>query len=233
MIDRRLENQVLLTADKIITVGNSLKDLFVAKMPEIRNKIEVITNGYDEDDFKGLNASNPDKFTISYIGTLSDSYPVNGFLDAVHAYNNKGNECNLKFVGTVSPRQKELIISKIGKSMVEFIPYVDHATAINYMLDASVLLLIIPDHESNKSIITGKLFEYIASGKPVLCIGPVDGDAAGIINLTESGRVYGYNDINGIYSFIDNKQVNSPTVKEKVIKDFSRYNLTKKVISLM
>ena len=71
------------------------------------------------------------------------------------------------------------------------------------MMESSVLLLIIPDHHSNRSIITGKLFEYLASGKPILCIGPEDGDAADIINTAGNGKCAGYNDTEGISHIID------------------------------
>ena len=51
------------------------------------------------------------------------------------------------------------------------------------MLSSSVLLLVIAKHPGNRSFLSGKLFEYIAAGKPVLCLGPVDGDAAFILNI--------------------------------------------------
>jgi len=232
-IDRYFEKQILISSDRIITVGKALKDLFSAKIPGIENKIDVITNGFDEDDFKGLNATNPDKFTISYIGTLSDAYPINGFLDALNGFYEKGNNFNLKFVGTVSPKQKELILSKIEKPLVEFIPYVDHAVAIKYMLDTSVLLMIIPDHKSNKSIITGKIFEYIAAGKPIICLGPEDGDAAEIINQTGLGKTLNYIDNSGIYNFVKTLVVNKIKSKETMASGFSRKNLTSKIASIL
>ena len=71
------------------------------------------------------------------------------------------------------------------------------------MMESSVLLLIIPDHYSNKSIITGKVFEYLASGKPILCIGPEDGDAADIINTSGNGKCAGYYDTEGINHILD------------------------------
>ncbi len=62
------------------------------------------------------------------------------------------------------------------------------------MMSSTLLLLIIPDHHSNKSILTGKLFEYLASGKSVLCLGPVDGDAAEILERYYLGKCFFYND---------------------------------------
>jgi glycosyltransferase involved in cell wall biosynthesis len=233
MIDRSFEIEVLKSADKIITVGKSLRDLFINKLPGIEKKTEVITNGFDEDDFRELKATNPETLTISYIGTLSDAYPIGGFLDALQSLLAKNIDFNLKFVGTVSPKQKELVLSGTAKSSVDFIPYVDHTIAINYMLGTTVLLLIIPDHQSNKSIITGKLFEYIASGKPVLCIGPTDGDAAEIIKDAGNGSTFKYNDSSGIRDFLS-AIIDNPLIREEHnISSYSRKNLTSKLVTIL
>jgi glycosyltransferase involved in cell wall biosynthesis len=229
-IDSRYEEKVLKTADRIITVGKSLKNSFSSKIPGIENKISVITNGYDEEDFAGLADLKPDVFTISYIGTLSDSYPVSGFIDAIDKLVKKGYRIRLRFVGSLSSGQKNLIISKTESTMTEFIPYVNHDDAIRYMMESSVLLLIIPDHRSNKSIITGKLFEYLASGRPVLCIGPEDGDAAEILASTAHGVCTGYSGIEKISHFVENYYNISAPAGKDAPQEFSRANLTKKLV---
>ena len=233
LIDSALEIKVLKSSDQIITVGNSLKDLFASKSPGIEEKIEVITNGYDEEDFKGAININPDKFTISYIGTLSDAYPVNGFLSALEKFRDEGSDFLFRLVGTVSSVQKEKITEKPGIEKVEFLPYVNHHEAINYMMSSNILLLIIPDHHSNKSILTGKLFEYLASGKRVLCLGPVDGDAAEILEHYHSGKCFFYNDTVGIENFIRTTMANPPDTGKTIPVEFSRRFLTKQLASLL
>ncbi len=114
MIDSAYEKNVLSSADRIITVGKSLKELFVSKIAGIEEKIEVISNGYDEDDFKALYSSNPKVFTISYIGTLSGVYPVTGFLKALNILTENGIGYRLRFTGIVSPEQKEMICTAAG-----------------------------------------------------------------------------------------------------------------------
>ena len=52
--------------------------------------------------------------------------------------------------------------------------------------------MLINNTPNAKGILTGKLFEYMASGRPILCIGPEDGDAAHIINETGSGTTVDY-----------------------------------------
>jgi len=225
IIDRNLEKKVLRSADRIITVGKTLKNLFISKLPGIKAKISVITNGFDEDDFSGITPVIPEKLTITYTGTLSDSYPLNVFLDAAESFIREGNDLMLRFVGMVSKNQKDLILSKTGTDSVEFIPYVDHIAAIRYMHESTALLLIIPDHPSGKCILTGKLFEYMAAGKPVICIGPVDGDAAEIIEATSSGTAFGYNDSNSVGLFL--KQIFSKNYKARSeISEYSRRSLT-------
>jgi glycosyltransferase involved in cell wall biosynthesis len=232
-IDQRFEKSVLKKADKIITVGVSLKNLFSSKIKGVEYKTEVITNGYDEDDFTGITPIIPAIFTTTYVGTLSDIYPIDGFLNAVQIFKDKGNEIILRFIGTVSQNQKDLIQSKSGDSILEFIPYVDHTAAIQYMLNTSVLLLIIPDHQSNKSIITGKLFEYNASGKPIICLGPLDGDAAGIIGNTEYGKTFSYMDSKGISEYLI-QLISGKSITQKNSNAFySRRELTKKIIPLL
>jgi glycosyltransferase involved in cell wall biosynthesis len=225
MIDRRYEKSVLKYADKIITVGKSLKKLFNSKLPGIEGKTEVITNGYDDNDFMQLKPSKPDIFSISYIGTLPDSYPVNGFINALKMLSATGKHFRLKFIGFVSPRQKEKISSAFVKSQVEFINYVDHATAIRYMLDSSALLLIIPDHRSSHSIITGKLFEYIAAKKSVICLGPVDGDAAEIVESHSAGRTFGYYEVKSIFDYL-NQLTEEPGLSPVKVSELSREYLT-------
>jgi len=232
-IDSAYEKKVLKSADRVITVGNSLKELFCSKITDIGEKIEVISNGYDKEDFSGLTVSKPDIFTISYVGTLSGSYPISGFLKALKPLIEKGISFRLRFTGVVSPEQKELINSASGQSNIEFIPYSAHSTAVRNMLEASALLLIIPDHISSRSIITGKLFEYLASGKPVICLGPVKGDAAEILKETGHGKTFNYDDSEGISEYLISLSSN-PEITEKVSHTiYSRENLVKKVITLL
>jgi glycosyltransferase involved in cell wall biosynthesis len=229
-IDENYEMKVLGTADKIITIGNSLKKSFCNRVPGIENKIEIITNGFDEDDFKEISPEAPSVFTISYIGTLSDAYPVSGFMNAAENLASKGFKLRLRFVGSVSSGQRNIISSKTAALKIEFIPYVNHREAINYMTSSSVLLLIIPDHRSNKSIITGKLFEYIASGRPIICIGPVDGDAADIIERSGTGKCAAYSEAVGISRIIDHYYKRKSDKSQNALSEFTRESLTKKLV---
>jgi len=121
----------------------------------------------------------------------------------------------------------------IPDTSVEFLPYVIHSEAIKYMMSSTVLILIIPSHKSNKSIITGKLFEYLATGKPILCLGPVDGDAAEILQRYHLGKCFSYDDVEGIENYILYKLATPPEMGKSIPIEFSRRSLAKQLASLL
>lgn len=232
-IDSAYEKRVLQSADLITTVGKSLKTLLGSKVPGIEGKIHVISNGFDEDDFRGIITEQPDVLTISYIGSLSGIYPVNGFLDALKIIAAKGIDYRLRFTGSVPAEIKDRIIKGSGSPDISFTPFSSHQTALLSMLNASTLLLIIPDHESSRSIITGKMFEYLAAGKPVICLAPTDGDAAVILQETGHGRTFDYNDAAGIAGYIEELALNRNIPDLPPPESYSRKNIVKRVAELL
>lgn len=228
-IDRAYERKVLQTADRIITVGNSLTSIFAARCPGIENKTIIITNGYDDQDFEATQPPDPEIFTISYIGTLSDDYPVETLIRVLGSFEKTGVDYRFRFVGKVAPRQKKMIESILKPDAVEFIPYTDHSRAIGYMRSSSMLLLIIPEHRSSASIITGKLFEYLASCRPVICLGPVDGDAANILKETGHGQCFDYRDAEGISDYLKSSMKGDEKKAFTLPEEYSRKILASKV----
>ncbi|HOW09380.1 MAG TPA: hypothetical protein PLX08_06220 [Bacteroidales bacterium] len=232
-VDRSYEKNVLQTADRIITVGSSLRRIFAARCPGIENKSFIITNGYDDADFEGPQPTDPEIFTISYIGTLSDDYPTGSLLKVLRSFAETGIRYKLRFVGKVSPGQKRLIGSLPDPDAVEYIPYSDHPQAISYMRSSSVLLLVIPDHKSSSGIITGKLFEYLASCRPVLCLGPVNGDAALILKETGHGTCFDYRDSGGISAYLKAAMAGNDKIPLSRPEEYSRQKLTLKVVEAL
>lgn len=202
MLDRDLEKRVLLKADRIITVGQTLASVFAFKAKGIEEKTDVLPNGFDEEDFQGVEALMPDRFTITYVGTLSPAYPVKGFIDAVRDLRIDGRPVALRFVGTVPDEVRSQFPAGDDGSNTEFVSYCEHPEAIRHMMNSSMLLLIIPDHKSNRSILTGKIFEYLATEKPILFLGPPDGDAARLLTLCGYQGIFGYDEVQQIKEFI-------------------------------
>ena len=232
-IDRRMERNVLLQADHIITVSPFLRGLLAAKSPAIHaDKISVIPNGYDADDFLEP-AAKESTFTITYTGTLAANYSLDGLIAVLAEWN---APFRLRFVGKVDPQIQQQIQQQLG-AKVEFLSFVPHVEAIRHMQSSTLLLLVIPDSADNKGNLTGKLFEYIGSRTPILCLGPVDGDAAAIITSAQAGATFDYRDKAGIQHFLE-QQANasltpSPASSPENASRFSRENLTRTLSRLL
>ncbi len=229
--DSRLESEVLLKCDRVITIGKNLAEHFIGIMDSVKNKSYVIYNGYDETDFEGIEYSKSNELLITYVGTITDQYPLGNLVDILSSLNSRDPQIiRLRFVGTVSKNWRKELTSKLGES-VEILPYCDHKTSIGHIISSNILLLAIPDHPGNRIIITGKIFEYMRSGLPILCLGPEDGEAATILKKTGAGQCFDYADREGIEKFIAEyirtvKKYNTPP-------EYTRANLTKQLISVL
>lgn len=87
--------------------------------------------------------------------------------------------------------------------VTELVSYVPHEEAVVHMRRAGLLLLSIEDFPAANGMLTGKLYEYLASGRPILGVGPVEGDAARLLEETEGGRLFERSDVQGLSAFIE------------------------------
>ena len=130
----------------------------------------------------------------------------------------------IRFVGNVSDVVNTEIQKLNLEKWVEFIPYVEHKKSVEYMINSDLLLLIIPNTENNKGILTGKLFEYIATGNPIIYIGPEDGDALEILKKTEDISYLNFNSDENIIPFCSSVLKKSEKSKQ-INYIYSRRNL--------
>lgn len=201
--DRKLEESVLSEADKIITVSGEVGKLLLKKIPDSSSKIAVIPNGYDNTDFENTEPVHNEMFTITYTGTISMTYRIEQFAEAVCLLPGKVKEgIKIRFIGNVPDEIVNLFYLKGIGEMVEVMGYLPHKQAVSQMKGASMLLMSIPDTPDNKGIVTGKLFEYLAACKPILAIGPKGGDVEILIDKCKAGKLFTYQDIEGMKNYI-------------------------------
>src|SRR3989337_4239753 len=95
---------------------------------------------------------------------------------------------HIDFVGEVHQQFKEFVLSNQDLSAItSFTPSVPHQELISLYGTSSMLLLILTGYKDAEGYMPGKLFEYLATGLPILGIGPAQGDAAKLLNTTDSG----------------------------------------------
>lgn len=222
--DLNYEKGVIEKSDKIVVVSDSIKQLLINKSNLIQeSKIHVIPNGFDEEDFSVSSTNKNNKFLLSYVGTITKDYPLDSIKKSITNLN-----INLEFTGKADHPTKHLLNEIAG-----FNNHVKHKESINLLLASDMLLLVIPKIANNKGILTGKLFEYLGARKPILCIGPTDGDAAKIIQECKAGKTFDYSDENGIYEFIETCMSNEYIFENKNYLNYSRRNLTKTLSKIL
>lgn len=233
--DKYLEKKVLTSADKIVTVSGEVGKLLLKKIPGASDKIAVIPNGYDEADFENIVPGKNEHFTITYTGTISMSYRIGEFIEAICLLpESVRNQIRIRFVGNVPDEILNLFRLKELDPMVEVLGYIPHDQAIRQMMSASLLLMAIPDTPDNKGIVTGKFFEYLASKRPILAIGPLDGDVGIMMRKCSAGRLFAYDEKEKMSLFILEifEQVQNGTFRSQTTgtEKYTRRNLTEELI---
>jgi glycosyltransferase involved in cell wall biosynthesis len=222
--DLNYEKRVIEKSDKVVVVSDSIKQLLLNKSNLVQeSKIHIIPNGFDDDDFLVSSKNNNSKFLLSYVGTITKDYPLDSIKKSISNLN-----INLEFTGKADEPTKLLL-----NEVASFNNHVKHKESINLLLASDMLLLVIPKISNNKGILTGKLFEYLGARKPILCIGPTDGDAAKIIEECKAGKTFDYSDENGIYDFIETYMSNEFIFENKNYLKYSRRNLTKNLSKIL
>lgn len=232
--DQNLEDLVLSNADSTLVVSPGLRSEFLARA----NDIEVIYNGFDAEDLPQASTIKNKKFTLSYIGNFKPNQNCEMLWEALSNLAKRREEIQFKLnlVGNVDPLIKNSIAEFGLEEFVHFEAYKPHKEATLEMVRADALLFIIPKTEHNNLILTGKLFEYLASGTEFLSIGPPQGNAAEIIGNTNRGEMFTYDNEKAIeerllslYENWEKSNENQKLSREKV-NQYSRQGMTELLV---
>jgi len=233
---KALEKEVLNSADTIIVTSKTAKAEFQA----ITSKpIEVITNGYDVE--KVTKQPLDEKFTLAHIGSfLSDRNPKilwQAIQELTKENMDFKNDFQLKLLGATSQEVLDTINEFQLGDFVLNLGYVSHQEAVEHQRKSQVLLLIEINSEDTKSIIPGKVFEYIVSERPIVAIGPKDSDFAEIITSTNTGVFFTYDEKEKLKSVLLNYyelyKNNNLKVHAVGLQQYSRKSLTEKLAQLV
>ena len=233
---KTLERQVLNTADTIIVTSKTTKTEFEA----ITSKpISVITNGYDTEEVGKQTLDL--KFSLAHIGSfLSERNPLilwESLVELITEIPDFKSHLEIKLIGAVSQEVLETI-QQFGLNVyLNNLGYVSHVEAIAHQRKSQVLILIEINSADTKSIIPGKLFEYMVSNRPIIAIGPKDSDFAEIITNTNTGVFFDYSEklklkrvILDFYNQFLEGKLQSNGVG---LQNYSRRNLTKNLVELL
>ena len=181
-----LETKVIQTAQRVIftTDGTRLdyKKVFG------NGKFTTIRNAFDPEDFTFIKPIKTSKFTILYSGSTwyyrKLSYFLHGVSNWTKKHPNARQHIVINFLGKLDSETRAIIEQENLEDVSNLLGYRKHKESIAYLLGASVLFITLD--ENGETVVPGKLYEYLASGKPILACLPPLGTAADI--LRKEGR---------------------------------------------
>ncbi len=236
---QELERAVLKSADVSITTSwtwaNDFKKLGA-------NRVETITNGYDASDFRQTSIKS-EKFVISHFGLMNHLRSPKQFFNALDEASKMNasllEDLEIHLGGTIDPNiRKEIESYQELKDKVVFYDYLSHPEVIQWYHKSSILLLLLFNSESGKGNIPGKVFEYLATQKPIIAFGPHKGDAYQIMEET-SNSYFEYDQVDiislkeNILSIYEDWKSGKESENKEDIESYSRENLSRQLVSIL
>ena len=268
--DLRMEMSILQQADEVTVTAPGTARYFAEK---VERSYHTIPNGFDPDDFpasitpsdgrisgtgsqSGSQSLDPDAnrihegkkepFMIRHVGSITETCLPYNLLAAVR--NLSQMPLKVEFVGMVHPRLHDLIRELDLETKVTVLPYVPHKKATALMQQSDMNVVVVHRSDDSRILIPGKLYDYLYAGRPVMVIGPPEGDAAEIVHACGIGKAFDYEDTDGPADWIewlagkrgerknemrpsDGKPVIQPDKQE--ISRYARPELTRRLAGLL
>jgi glycosyltransferase involved in cell wall biosynthesis len=191
---RRVARLVASRAAAITCVSEAISEETRSLGP--RGRVVTIANGCDFDDVAGLERHPSERFRITHTGSFFGRRDPRPFLQALH---DSGLDVVARFLGDFRPTDREWAEALGLGDRLELLPYAPRAASLALQRDSEALLLLIPEAQGRgRGVLSGKVFEYLAGGRPVLAAVPPDGAAAELIRETGAGIVAAPDDTGAI-----------------------------------
>ncbi len=192
--NEQLARLVAKRADAISTVSEAIAEEMRAL--GAHGPMRVIANGCDFDDFAGLEYHPSPRLRITHTGSFFGKRDPRPFLQAL---SDSGVDAVARFVGDFRQSDRDWAETLDLGDRLELVPYAPRAESLRLQRDSEALLLLVPDAGGRgKGVLSGKVFEYLAAGRPILAVVPPDGAAADLVRETGAGVVVAPDDVEGI-----------------------------------
>lgn len=217
------ELEVKRNADHLITVSDGVKSKLLNNLKS--KPCSVIYNGFDPDDFIGNEKKLSDKIRIKYAGHISSTQIPRNFFEAFASLSeDQKSKFEITFFGKYDSSLVQIIKELKLENHILLNGYIPHDQVINEIVNSDYLLLLIPNVDA-EGILTGKIFEYLGSKNPILCLGPENCEALNLIENHHLGLCFSYKD--DIRSFFE---IDKNYYAKNILPDlFSRINQTQQL----
>jgi glycosyltransferase involved in cell wall biosynthesis len=239
---RQLEQRILEAADVVVGVTQPQTEILAGHVPDRWDKFVTITNGFDPAEFPGTepSADRGDRFVLAHVGRFDQWRANDALLEGMACLlESIGEQCGafeFHAVGHCSEKTRARVV-QCGVPAT-FTGYVTHGEAVAEMRRADALLVSINDGPRADTTIPGKLFEYLAAGRPILVVGPEGGACEEIVHNCSAGLVANLDAsavAGALGALFRAWRAGRPYLgcDPRFLHSFTRYELTRKLASLM
>lgn len=237
--DRRhhkLEKKVLDDATAIVAVSPLVQKDF---QNMTSTPVHLVTNGYDECDYM-VKAEDDGFFNVVHTGLLTSNGNPMELWKALGRKCSEDSEFQERFRLILAGKTDMDVLTSIHAAGLDNnltdLGYLPHDQVVKEQLKAQILILPIREEPETKAILPGKLFEYLAAGKPILGVGTSEGAMADVLKETSAGKIFDWDEYDAVANYIDNcwddfKKGKTRTENADIIK-YSRRELTRKMTTL-
>ena len=237
-IHRTMEQRVFRSADKITICSDRWKTDFESIGAR---DVDVIVWGYDEDDFKNISVPLSPKFTLSHFGSLGPDRNAKILWKALSIITKEDKkftkDLEIELVGFIGHAIIDEITSLGLADNLKLSAHISREETLERMCQSQALLLILNDMPNVKGRLPGKLFEYLASRRPILVVGPEDSDASKIVHGVNAGCTCGFDDLDktlaALKELYKKYKEGNLLSNQTDISQYSNRNLTGKLASYL
>lgn len=191
------EKNLLHQASCNVTTADDAVQMYIDHFNLPKTKVAFIPNGYDEEDFKDYPMVNnkTEKFTLNYSGLIyTKEQSVEPIFRALKQLcsENLMDKNHIQFVisGKSFIDVDELARKYDLESTVVQTGYVSHEKAVQGNVNSDLLILLVGDSDILKRVYTGKIFDYLRSGRPILALAPKNGVVDRILKESGHGNAF-------------------------------------------
>lgn len=233
-----LERSVVSQAASVITVSETFTRRMRAAYPDMpEDKFETIHNGFDTADLAVAPREANHRFRIVFTGVWKSGYNPSPLYDVIDWLKRTqprlldGVEVIAAGFEPGEARRRGLTehITELG--------VLPHREAVALMNSADVLFMTNAEGARQQIAVPGKLYEYVATGRPVLALTDPHGDAGRFLDHTGGGMAVPPDDPGALFDAITricrSRRLDVPSVDRRALASFERAHLTRKLAALL
>lgn len=201
---RELEQSVLDEADAIISSSPSVQDDFRARTA---TPVHMIPYGFDSDDFPAVECErDKEHFRIVHTGLLAaDGNPLFLWDHLAHrCYKDAEfkSRLQIRLAGRTDQEIIDAIVDRGLEGNLVNLGYLSHSRTVEQQRLADILILPLRQEPEYLKVLPEKIFEYLASRRPVLGIGPGNSVAAQLLQECRAGQMFDWDRRDCIKQFV-------------------------------